>query len=257
MPDPIYTTLNCQAAYQLNWMLSIFWNEPVESSPWLDNLKEATEPDGVRILKHRFPQPGVSQFFISTKPEVSPRDFARSIKGRLQHLVREEMPKAFRRHYGFRSIGSATRDEVEQYVSNQLGHHQLADPKLQQQLKCFQIHNKDADLSQLRNSGHSAYWYNLHIVFVQENRYWEIREDRLKLFRNMIVRASEKHERILSYGSILPDHIHLVVGCDVKESPAEVTLSYMNNIAYALGMQAVFRCSYYAGTIGEYDRGAV
>jgi len=109
----------------------------------------------------------------------------------------------------------------------------------------------------MKNSGHSSYWYNLHIVFVQEFRYMEIREDRLKAIRDMTIQSSKKHRRPLSHASVLPDHVHLVVGCDVKESPAEVALSYMNNIAYALGMQAVFRYSYYVGTIGEYDRGAV
>ena len=39
-----------------------------------------------------------------------------------------------------------------------------------------------------------------------------------------------------------------------RKSPAEVALSMMNNLAYAQGMKAAFRYSYYVGTIGPYDR---
>lgn len=55
----------------------------------------------------------------------------------------------------------------------------------------------------------------------------------------------------------LPDHLHLTMGCPIGRSPEQVALAYMNNCAYACGMKAVFQFSYFVGTIGEYDRGAV
>ena len=41
------------------------------------------------------------------------------------------------------------------------------------------------------------------------------------------------------------------------QSPMDVALAYMNNVAYAHGMKAVLRPSFYVGTIGEYDTGAI
>ena len=49
---------------------------------------------------------------MSTTPGVAPSQLIRSIKGRLQHQVRRERPKAFRRNYSLHSIGSATRETV-------------------------------------------------------------------------------------------------------------------------------------------------
>ena len=44
---------------------------------------------------------------------------------------------------------------------------------------------------------------------------------------------------------------------EVGESPEQVALGYMNACAEAGGMKPEFMFSYYTGTIGEYDRGAV
>ena len=51
--------------------------------------------------------------------------------------------------------------------------------------------------------------------------------------------------------------IHLILGCDLEESPEQVVLGYMNNLAYACGMKPVFRSSYYVGTLSEYDLGVI
>ena len=51
-PQPIYTSANCQPAYQLNWSLALFWRTPVAGADWLTELTEVTEKDGVRILKY-------------------------------------------------------------------------------------------------------------------------------------------------------------------------------------------------------------
>ncbi len=89
---PIYTPENCRAAYQLTWSLSVFWKAPLPpAEQWLEALHEATKADGVRLLEHRAAKANVSQFFVSTPPELSPADFVRSIKGRLQYLVRQQM----------------------------------------------------------------------------------------------------------------------------------------------------------------------
>ncbi len=71
------------------------------------------------------------------------------------------------------------------------------------------------------------------------------------------MRIVEKKGHLLSRAGIFADHLHLAVGCGIRESPQEVALSYMNNLAYARGMRPVFQFGCYVGTFGEYDFGAL
>ena len=95
MPDPIYTADNLSLAYELRWSVAVFWTHTAPPpASWLPPLQEVTEPDGVRILEHRFTKANVSQFLISTKPHVPPAQCLRSVEGRLQHLVRAAVVSA-------------------------------------------------------------------------------------------------------------------------------------------------------------------
>ena len=254
-PTAIYTLDNCNAAFQLNWALSLFWHVPPGDCGWLAELGEATETDGVRILRHTFLKPDVSQFLVSTRPDVAPERLVWSVKGRLQHAVRRQWPRAFRRNYGLRSIGSATREAVETYVRSQVAHHAMADPRVQEMLRAVQIDDPSVDLSLPQQNAHARYWYNLHVCFINDGRCMEIRAEPLLRMREMIVKSAAKHGQLLSTAGIVPDHIHLALGCNVQESPAQVALSYMNNLAYACGMKGAFAFGFYVGTFGEYDLG--
>ncbi len=257
MPS-IYTPENTKPAYELNWGLTVFWRAaPVPDTQWLTALQQATEPDGVRVLKHRLTTGDASQFFVSTKPHVKPEALLRSVKGRLQHAIREQVPKAFQRNYGLRGIGAAKRSAVEQYVADQLGHHRMADPNVQQRLARFQKSYPDVDLSLPSFSAHGEYWYNLHVVFVSAERWMEIRERVLEERLNAIEATAGTCGHRLSRAAILPDHVHVTLGCGISESPEQVALGYMNACAEAAGSKPEWRFSYYTGTIGEYDRGAV
>ena len=55
----------------------------------------------------------------------------------------------------------------------------------------------------------------------------------------------------------MPDHVHMSLHGDIALSPEDIALSFMNNIAFAFGQKAIFRPSYYVGTFGEYDMGAL
>ncbi len=255
MTAPIYTAENCKAAYQINWALSLFWHTPIDDARWLPELQAATEPDGVRVLEHRFIKAGVSQLLLSTRPDVGPDRVVWSAKGRLQHLVRHKHPKAFRRNYSLRSMGSASRKVVEQYIAGQVEHHPMADPRVQERMQMFQINRPEIDLGQSRQSAHAIYWYNLHVCFVTDGRWKEVRHEVLSKMHAMILRASEKKGHLLSHAAIVPDHVHLALGCNLAESPADVALSYMNNLAYACGGAPVFAFGFYAGTFGDYDLG--
>jgi REP element-mobilizing transposase RayT len=255
---PIYTPETISPAYQLNWSLTIFWRQsPIPDCDWLTQLRMATEPDGVRVLKHRTCQNNASQFFVSTQPHVSPSRMIRSVKGRLQHLIRQRQPKAFQRNYAVRSIGAATRSVVEDYVGKQLSRHRMADSRVQDLLRRYQREYPAIDLSQPVFSAHGEYWYNLHLVFVNEDRWNEICRDVLDRLVEMIERVAVKYSHRLSRVALLTDHFHMTLGCPVDQSPLEIALRYLNNGAHAVGMKPIFQWSYYAGTVGEYDRGAV
>ena len=50
---------------------------------------------------------------------------------------------------------------------------------------------------------------------------------------------------------------HRPFGCGLTESPPEVALGYLNNVAYAQGMKRVYQFGLYVGTVGEYDLDAI
>jgi len=257
-PDPIYTADNVRIAYELRWSVAIFWKQPAPSpASWRQPLEQATEPDGVRILDHRFTKDNVSQFLVSTKPHVTPAQCLRSVKGRLQYLVRGALPKAFRRNYSIRSLGSANEKAVTDYVACQMQHHPMADPRVEAILGPLQFADTDVDLTLSRRSSHGEFTYNLHLVAVHQERFAEVRHDALRRTCDMIQAVARKKGHLLSRVGLLVDHVHWTAGCGIDKSPLAVGLGYLNNIAYAHGMAPLFQFGFYAGTFGPYDMNAV
>jgi REP element-mobilizing transposase RayT len=113
------------------------------------------------------------------------------------------------------------------------------------------------DLSQPRSTGSGRYWYNLHVVLVHRERWAEVREETLQRIHDMIIKASAAKEYWLSRAGILPDHIHLVLGCPIGVTPAEVALGFLNNLAHAHGMRPVYQFGGYLATVGEYTHHAL
>jgi REP element-mobilizing transposase RayT len=255
---PLYTSANCRAAYQLRWSLALF--NRVDLSPiqtWSDALGEVVERDGVRLLESHIRQPRLSLFLLSTQPSVSPPQIVKSVKGRLQHLLRPAAPKAFRRNFSLTSVGEVRRDVVEHYLSSQLGHHGIADPRVQARFSAFQFSFPTVNLAAEQYSSHGRYVYNLHLVLVHEARWREIREDQLAITRDMFFKVARQKGHRISRLALLPDHLHATLGCGFEQSPEEVALGYMNNLAFAHGMKPLFCESYYVGTFGQYDMGAI
>jgi REP element-mobilizing transposase RayT len=256
--SPLYTAQNCRVAYQLNWSLSVFWSAtPPPADGWLDPLRVATESDGIRLLEHRLLETRTSQFLLSTKPETAPPAIARSVKGRLQHLLKERLQKAFRRNYSLWSVGSANQETIERYVGGQTQHHRMADRRVQSHLESLSLGNEEVDLATPRVSGHACFSYNLHLVFVNRDRGIDIRRESLEKRRSTIIAVCQKKGHLLSRGHILADHLHLALGCHLTESPLAVALGYLNNLAYVEGMKPVFDYGFYVGTFSRFDLNAV
>ena len=251
--EPIYTADNCTFAYPLQWGLTIFWLQEQERSDWVSPLSKALEPDGIRILNHRWFNPKTSQFAISTKPDVSPSKIVQRVKGRLQYLIRDTQPKPFQQNFAIRAVGSNERTIIERYVSEQTSHHPYADEKFQQFLENLQIHNSTVDLSQPLKTSHGLYWYNLHVVMVHRERWVVSNNARLIAVRYMIPRVCSKKGWRVSEAGILPDHVHLAIGCVFEDTPLDVALCFLNNLAYVHGMKDVFQFGGFVGTFGEYN----
>src|SRR5258708_2502071 len=113
--ERLYTPTSVTPAYQLRWSLALFAKSqlPLPES-WLPSLQEVVERDGVRILEARGRPSDVWQFYLSTQPQVAPPQIVKSVKGRLQHLLRPTIPDAFRRNFSLSAVGDARREVVEE-----------------------------------------------------------------------------------------------------------------------------------------------
>lgn len=252
---PTYTKINCTAAYQLLWSLTVFFRHPTTPQTYFDALKKITEKDGIRILKEDRVTPQMTRFFISSKPFINPQQIIRSVKGRLQHLIREIHPKALKRNYSIISIGRVKGKIIENYVANQHAHHVMAEDSTQKKFAEFLITNKNVDLMQRQQSSHGQYIYNLHLVLVHESRWMNTNRRDLKIIHTLVPKICERRGFRLSQLSILADHLHCTLGCPMDISPGEVALSFLNNSAYALKLGPIYKYSFYVGTFGPYDHG--
>lgn len=258
MPTPIYTPENVRVAFQLSWGYSLFWHDAGPGDLWMPKLCELCEAAGVRVLSHRLKTPTCSQFFVSTRPDVSPDRIPKGIKGRLQTLVRDTRPNAFQRNYDLHGIGSTQREKVEHYVAGQLVHHAEDDVGVNDSnLADLQIINPEVDLSRFRLTSHARYRFNLHIVFRFAEAVLLHDSKSLVDVRKAVRCTAQKHQHLLSRVGLLQDHVHLVLGAALTSSPLDVALPYMNNIAWMFGLRPVLKFGCFIGTVGEYDRGAV
>jgi REP element-mobilizing transposase RayT len=255
---PIYTAENCEKAYQLNWSVSLFGREQLEIAPYtLDALRPITEADGVRILEHRQLHADTFQFLVSTQPDTTPSEIIRSLKGRIQYLIRDSQPKAFRRNYFIASLGEVNSKILNEYIQHQTAKHPMAAEHIQERFEQLQYFDDQIDLAKVITGNYGQFIYAIQIVIENAEHWHEARIDVLRKHRDMIVQVARKKEWQLSRIGIVSNHTHLLLGPHMIESPESVALSLLNNLAYAQGMKPVFRFSYYVGGFGAYDRGAI
>lgn len=199
----------------------------------------------------------VTQFLLSTEPIASPPDIVKSVKGRLQTILRPELIVAYRRNFRLTSVGDASIEVVENYVAAQLAHHRssfAADPT---KFESLQYEDRSIDLSVPVNSAHGQYLIALHIVLVHAERFRIGDRKFLGLTKDFILRHAVENQHRISRLAILPDHVHFTVGVGYGQSACEIVLSYMNQVAAAHGGLKLWMDSFYVGTIGPYDMGAV
>lgn len=260
-PDPYYTADDINSAFHLRYgwtgwpSSSTFPDEPHEE--FFEKLTEAWETDGIRLLEYDW-TPKQLQFLTSVTPEVAPVTFTARMKGRLDYALRKaEMPTKFNRTFAMRTVGENRRDEVEQYIGRQVQKEGFADPKFEEFLEEFTTVNESVDLSSRVETKSGRYWYNLHVVLTVRDRSRITDREGLSTLYDWSLNVAEVKGYRISALSVMPDHLHLALGGNVEHSPEEIALSFMNNLAYQFGHMALWQPSFYVGSFGEYDMGAV
>jgi REP element-mobilizing transposase RayT len=149
------------------------------------------------------------------------------------------------------------RVQLEAYIRNQVANEALVDDRFRDMLTSLTVAYPDVDLSVPIETRSSRYWYNLHLVLVIRSR------DRigdaacLARIRDTTLRICVRKGYAASVLSVLPDHLHLAFRGVVTHAPGEIALSFLNNLAHALGRRRWWEAGYYAGTFGEYGMTAV
>jgi len=261
-PTPLYTPRNIDSpAYHLRYTWTgwpsygVFPKQPPEE--FFTSLESQWEADGIRRLETNW-TPQHIQFAFSVKPTVCPILFVGRIKGRLQHALRQSgMSVRFSRKVSFRSLGDNKREQVEAYIAKQVTKERFVDERFSAFMKGFTVADPSARLQDPTETSSGRYWYNLHLVLVTDSRMRFTDERSLNMIGETCDKVAAKKAYRMARRSVMPDHVHLALRGDIEQSPEEIALAFMNNIAFAFGQKAVFRPSYSVCTLGECDMAPV
>lgn len=262
MNDPKYEADHVKPAYQLRYSWTGWPSKPsqlplTESKSAISALKEPWEQDGLRVLESNL-TPNLIQLTLSTALQVSPVMLATRIKGRLQHQLRKQGSAVdFSRKVSVRSVGDATRAEVEGYIRQQVSKEGLIDKSYQDLLQNLTYRDLNVDLAKPTESHSGSYWYNLHLVFVTQGRYRIPSETMLTNISQATLSQCAQQNCQVSTMAVMPDHLHLAVRSRIDLSPEDLALCLLNRLASIAGNLNSWQSGYYAGTFGEYSMPAV
>ncbi len=259
LPQPLYAAESANPAYCLRYCWTGFPSTmfTLPSEAVLRKIKPLWEADGLRLLEHRWSEEKI-QLTFSASTEVSPTFVAHRAKGRLQYALRTAgSPQRFSRKVSVRSLGNNTSQTVEEYIRNQVASERFADPSFEATLCDLIYHDPGVDLAKPTASAHGRYWYNLHLVLVVAKRHRIQNTSFLEIIRDGCLRIAAVRGHRISTMSVLPDHLHLALRCNIVRSPSEVANCFQNNLAFLAGQSPIWEPNYYVGTFGEYTMNAV
>lgn len=248
-----YTPDNLKSAYECRYS----WTAWPSSAPlpslstdgWL-RLAEAWEQDGLRALEKRI-EPDQIQILFSAKPTVAPVLITARAKGRLDHALRAAGTACqFSRKVALRAVGHNTAQAVTNYIDSQVDKERFVDAAFADSIRRFTytLSNPDRPIEVMRG----RYWYHLHLVLVQAERYRIASVSGLEKVHEDCLQIASRNKYALSAVSVMPDHLHLGFVGVIDQSPETIALEFMNGVAETLGI-ALYRDSYYVATSGAYD----
>ena len=255
-PRPIYTPQNAYAVHALRYdwtgWLSGDAAFPATTSRAIAEAAPLWKGDGLEMETFRAMRHKV-QILFKTAPRVSPVFFNARVKGRLQHALRQAgTPVKFSRKVAFRSLGENIRDVVENYLRKQVRKEGFIDPRHVKRMHEFTVVRDRIDLSEPTTSLSGRYWYNLHVVMVVSGRRHIVAYSLLGRIRDGALRIADKKNYPLKSVSVMHDHVHMALRGDIAQSPEEMALCFMNNLAYMMGYNREWEARYYVGTFSEY-----
>ena len=260
-PEPLYVPDELGSAYHLQYTWTgwpsrgTFPARPEAS--FFDEIAEAWEGDGIRLRDGDW-TPRQLQIVTSVTPGVSPVMFASRIKGRLEYFLRRRgTPVDFARNFAVRTLGNNRRSDVESYIGEQVSRAGYADPKFKRFLEEFTVVDETVDLSEPTRTNSGRYWYNLHLVLTVRDRYRMTQREALRTLRDWCGKVAGAKGYRISALSVMPDHLHVALRGDIQKAPRVIAASFMNNLAYGVGHMPLWQPSFYAGSFGEYDSGAI
>jgi len=266
--QPTFTATNTTSAYQLRYHFAWYtrsrqarFEAPEVVTAINEHLLDISERHEYHLLETQV-YPSVARTLISLKPNQSPSRVTNIVRGNLAKHLREQtgIQNVWSRGFFVRSVGNVTADVIRQYVSSQYQHHRAVpehDPEFGQLAR---FHNP-VDASQVRRDSHSAYEYNIHIVFVTQKRKEfldvTVAEELVGYWRSVC----HKKRWVPWDIEVVSDHAHLLVGLRPKDDPERAALSLMNNSEYFFGrryraamrdsdLTALWQPSFYVGTAG-------
>lgn len=133
----------------------------------------------------------------------------------------------------------------------------MVDPRVQKMIESLQYRDDSLVLPVPRRNHYGESIVAYHLVVETEGNWHDVREAALTGYRNAVLAVGRKHDWPVARIGLVTNHIHILLGAGVQEAPAEIALSILNNLAYTQEMQAIFKFSYYIGTFGKYDLGAI
>ncbi len=113
------------------------------------------------------------------------------------------------------------------------------------------------DITQPISNNHGRYVLGLHLVLVHTERWRIANAAFVQTSKEAFLASAKKYGLGISRLSILADHLHAAIRFTYDQSPEQIALSFMNNIAYCHGMLKMWMDSFYVGTIGPYDMNAI
>jgi hypothetical protein len=108
----------------------------------------------------------------------------------------------------------------------------MVDDRVQKRFENYQIYYSQIDLLVARHTSHALFSYNLHLVFVNEARWGEIRDDSVCRIRDMIETASRSKGHLLRRGGLKSKSGH-AVRCEIARSfdtPEPTARSYQSRL---------------------------
>jgi len=260
-PRPIYTPRSVHSSHVLRYDWTGWLSDkaafPPNTRDAIRRIANLWQGDGLQLGEFRIDRDRAQLLFTAT-PEVSPVFAAARVKGRLQHALRQAAtPVKFSRKVSVRSLGENVRAAVEGYLGKQVGKEGFVDPRFVKRMQEYTVDRTEMDLSVPTETNSGRYWYNIHLVLVVGGRVRTVDYGMLGKIRDTAICIADRKGYGLRALSVVPDHLHVALRGDIEQSPEEIALGFLNNLAYALGQNRVWQDGYYVGTFSEYDMGVV